>query len=596
MSAAIEDYAVISNCRTAALVSRRGSIDWFCAPRYDSPSLFAALLGTEEHGCWVLAPTDPDAVPTRRYDGDTMILVTRWETASGVAEVIDVMPADGNRVDILRRVVGISGEVEFTTVLRMRFDYARAIPWVRQTGDEHAPELQATAGPDTLVVQGVALTATDHAHRGVFTVTAGGARDLVATWYRSYRQQPADLDTDAALEATREWWLRWSGTIAYDGPHHDQVVRSLLVLRALSHEDTGGIVAAATTSLPERFGGERNWDYRFVWLRDAALTLEALVEHGLLGVAGRWRTWLLRAVAGQPSQMQIMYGLAGERDLAERELPSLPGYRGASPVRIGNGAVDQYQGDVIGEVMVALEAARIAGLAEDDFSWPLQRAMIDRVEAGLDRPDNGIWEVRGPRRMFTQSRAMMWAAFDRGVRAVERWGLEGPVDRWKELRARLSAEIREQGVHPDGYFTQYYGTDEVDASLLLLPQVGFCAPDDPRMVATVARIEQTLMEGGLVMRYRSATGVDGLAGGEYAFLACSFWLVEQYAGMGRHEDAERLMALASLAANDVGILAEQFDPVTGRQAGNTPQALSHLAFVRAPDALAGHTGRAAPRR
>ena len=596
MSADIEDYAIISDCRTAALVSRDGSIDWFCAPRYDSGSLFGALLGTPDHGCWRVAPTDPDAVATRRYDGDTMILVTRWETASGVAEVTDFMPTDHGRVDIVRRVVGISGEVEFATELRMRFDYARAIPWVRQTGTAQSPALRATAGPDTLVVRGVALSASDHAHRAVFTVAAGDGRDLVATWCRSFDPEPAPLDVAHAYRSTREWWLQWAGTISYDGPHHDHVVRSLLVLRALSHEDTGGIVAAATTSLPEQFGGARNWDYRYVWLRDAALTLEALVAHGFLGVAERWRMWLLRTVAGKPSQMQIMYGLAGERDLAERELTSLPGYQGAAPVRIGNGAVDQYQGDVIGEVMVALEAARIAGLAEDDFSWPLQRALIDRVEAGIANPDNGIWEVRGPRRMFTQSRAMMWAAFDRGVRAVERWGLEGPVEKWKTLRARLSAEIRDHGVHPEGgWFTQHYETDEVDASLLLLPQVGFCAPDDPRMVATVERIEQTLMPTGLVERYRSATGVDGLAGGENAFIACSFWLVEQYAGMGRHEDAERLMASTLRAANDVGLIAEEFDPVSGHQAGNTPQALSHLALVRAADALAGHTGRAAHR-
>jgi GH15 family glucan-1,4-alpha-glucosidase len=597
VSAAIEDYAVISDCRTAALVSRDGSIDWFCAPRYDSPSLFGALLGTEDHGCWRLAPSDPTAVATRRYDGDTMILVTRWETASGVADVYDFMPTAGERVDIARRVVGISGEVEFTTELRMRFDYARAIPWVRQTGDADAPALQATAGPDTLVVRGIPLASFNHAHRGTATVVPGDSVDLVATWFRSYRREPHALDVGAALEATRDWWHQWATYIAYEGPHHDAVVRSLLVLRALSHEDTGGIVAAATTSLPEEFGGERNWDYRFVWLRDAALTLEALVDHGFLGVAERWRMWLLRAVAGKPSQMQIMYGLAGERDLAEREMPSLPGYRGASPARIGNGAVDQYQGDVIGEVMVALEAARLAGLEEDDFSWPLQRALIERVEAAMDRPDNGIWEVRGPRRMFTQSRAMMWAAFDRGVRAVERWGLDGPVEKWKALRARLAAEIRQRGVHPEGgYFTQHYDTDEVDASLLLLPQVGFCAPDDPRMVATVARIEETLMGTGLVHRYRSSSGVDGLSGGENAFIACSFWLVEQYASMGRQQDAADLMDLACRAANDVGLIAEEYDPVSGHQAGNTPQALSHLALVRAADALAGHPGRAAHRR
>ncbi len=596
MSAAIEDYAIISDCRTAALVSRGGGIDWFCAPRYDSASLFGALLGTEEHGCWRLAPTDPGAVPTRRYDGDTMILVTRWEAADGVAEVHEFMPTSGGRVDIVRRIVGVSGAVEFETELRMRFDYARAMPWVHQIGDDDAPALEATAGPDTLVVRGIPLHPVDHAHRGAVVVSVGDTVDLVASWFHSYRADPGALDVDTALAATRDWWTRWVSRLDQTGPHRDEVVRSLLVLRALTHEDTGGIVAAATTSLPEEFGGERNWDYRYVWLRDAALTLEALVDHGFLDVAERWRTWLLRAIAGDPRQMQIMYGLAGERDLTERELSSLPGYRGASPVRVGNGAVDQYQGDVIGEVLVALEAARIAGLAEDDFSWALQRSLLDRVEHDVARPDNGIWEVRGQQRMFTQSRAMMWAAFDRGIRAAQRWGMDGPVERWKELRARIATEIHAQGVDPvGGYFTQYYGSREVDASLLLLPQVGFCAPDDPRMLATVAEIERTLMPLGLVERYRASTGVDGVAGGENAFIACTFWLVEQYARTGRRSEAEALMDRACGAANDVGLIAEEYDPATGHQAGNTPQALSHLALVRAADALAGHPGRAAHR-
>ncbi|MDQ1129779.1 glycoside hydrolase family 15 protein [Microbacterium sp. SORGH_AS_0888] len=597
MSSAIEDYAIIGDCRTAALVDRGGSIDWFCAPRFDSASIFGALLGSEDQGCWRLAPSDPAATATRRYDGDSMILVTRWETASGIAEVFDFMPIDGGRVDLVRRVVGVSGHVEFSTSLRMRFDYARAMPWVRQVGDEQAPALHATAGPDTLVVRGVALVPSDHAHRAVFAVAAGETCDLVATWSHSYRPDPGLLDVDAALAETRDWWDDWAARIDHRGPHRDLVVRSLVVLRALTHEDTGGIVAAATTSLPEQFGGARNWDYRYVWLRDASLTLEALIAHGFLRVAERWRTWLLRAVAGDPAQMQIMYGLAGERRLDEQELTSLPGYQGAAPVRVGNGAVTQYQADVIGEVMVALEAARIAGLDEEPFAWALQRALLDRVEAGIDRPDNGIWEVRGEPQMFTQSRAMMWAAFDRGIRAVERFGLDGPVERWRELRARIAAEVHARGVDPaGGWFVQHYGTDEVDASLLLLPQVGFCAPDDPRMVATVERIEQTLLRDGLVQRYRASTGVDGLAGGENAFIACSFWLVTQYAAMGRTKDAQELMARACRAANDLGLVAEEFDAASGRQAGNTPQALSHLALVGAADALAGHAGRAAHRR
>lgn len=595
VSAPIEDYAVLSNCRTAALVSREGSVDWFCAPRFDSPSMFGAMLGEKEQGHWSVRP-EGDATATRRYDGDTFVLVTRWESATGVAEVHDLLPIDGGRVDLVRRIVGIEGTVEFTTHLRIRFDYARALPWVRQVGTDAGPALHAIAGPDALIIRGVALEPHGHAHRGRVTVSAGGHADLVATWNESYLETPAPLDVDAALARTRDWWTAWAATIDHDGPHRDEVVRSLLVLRALTHEDTGGIVAAATTSLPEQFGGARNWDYRYVWLRDAALTLETLVAHGFLGVAEGWRSWLIRAIAGDPAQMQIMYGIAGERDLPERELTSLPGYDGAAPVRIGNGAVDQYQADVVGEVMVALEAARLSGLAEEPFAWALQRALLDGVESRADEPDNGIWEIRGEPQHFTQSRAMMWAAFDRGVRAVREHGLDGPVERWLTLRDALRAEIDARGVDAaTGAFVQHYGSTEVDASLLLLPQVGFCAPDDPRMLATVGRIERELMGTGLVHRYRTEAGVDGLAGTEHPFLACTFWLVEQYARSGRTADAEALMRRACATANDVGLFSEEYDPGARRQVGNTPQALSHLAQVRAADALGGHGGRAAHR-
>lgn len=595
VSAPIEDYAVLSNCRTAALVSREGSVDWFCAPRFDSPSMFGAMLGEKEQGHWSLRP-EGEATATRRYDGDTFVLVTRWETPTGIAEVHDLLPIDGGRVDLVRRIVGIEGTVEFTTHLRIRFDYARALPWVRQVGTDAAPALHAIAGPDALIVRGVVLEPHGHAHRGRVTVSAGEHADVVATWNESYLGTPDPLDVDHALTHTRDWWTAWAATIDHDGPHRDEVVRSLLVLRALTHEDTGGIVAAATTSLPEQFGGARNWDYRYVWLRDAALTLETLVAHGFLGVAEGWRSWLIRAIAGDPAQMQIMYGIAGERDLPERELTSLPGYDGAAPVRIGNGAVDQYQADVVGEVMVALEAARLAGLAEEPFAWALQRALLDGVESRADQPDNGIWEIRGEPQRFTQSRAMMWAAFDRGVRAVREHGLDGPVERWRRLRDGLRAEIDAQGVDAaTGAFVQHYGSTEVDASLLLLPQVGFCTPDDPRMLATVGRIERELMGTGLVHRYRTEAGVDGLAGTEHPFLACTFWLVEQYARSGRTADAEALMSRACATANDVGLFSEEYDPGARRQVGNTPQALSHLAQVRAADALGGHGGRAAHR-
>jgi len=601
MTAPIEDYALLSDARTAALVSREGSIDWLCLPRFDSPSVFGALLGDEEHGCWALRPTDAAARATRHYAGGTFTLVTRWESESGVAEVHDVLTVTDERrggsrtTDLVRRVVGIEGTVEFTQSLRFRMAYARSVPWVRQVRGSEVPELIAIAGPDALVLRGVTVKADDHVHRGTLTVAAGETVDLVLTWHPSSEPPPPPLEVDAALESTRTWWQSWADRIDAPPEYHDHVLRSLLILRALTHRDTGGIVAAATTSLPEQFGGVRNWDYRFVWLRDAALTLEAFIAHGFLRIAEHWRMWLLRAVAGDPAQIQIVYGIAGERDLWERELASLPGYGGASPVRVGNDAARQYQADVIGEVLVALDVAREAGLEETEFSWPLQRSLLQQVVARIDDPDHGIWEIRGEPRMFTHSRAMIWAAFDRGIRAVRRHGLDGPVELWERLRDRIRAEIDEHGVSTDGYFTQSYGSDEVDASLLALPSVGFCDADDPRMLATVERIEATLMSGGLVHRYRTSSGVDGLPGDEHPFIACSFWLAEQYAATGRHEDAVALMARACALANDVGILSEEYDVTERRHAGNTPQALSHLALVQAADAIAG-TGSSQPSR
>ncbi|WP_345184317.1 glycoside hydrolase family 15 protein [Microbacterium panaciterrae] len=597
MTVPIEDYALLSDGRTAALVSRDGSVDWFCAPRLDSPSLFGALLGDIEQGHWSLRPADPDATATRRYDGDTFTLVTRWEAADGVAEVREWMPiqpdgsAGAERTGLIRQISGISGTVAFAQRLRMRFDYARAVPWVHQTGSAHEPELTAIAGPDALVIRGAALHAQGHSHTGTVSVGAGESAALTLTWFPSYRPTPDPLDLDAAERLTREWWVAWADRMREHGPYRDAVRRSKLILRALTNRETGGVAAAATTSLPEDFGGERNWDYRYVWLRDAALTLEALLSHGLGAEALAWRDWLLRAVAGDPADLQIMYGLAGERDLVEREMPSLPGYAGSAPVRIGNGAARQYQADVIGEVMVTLAAARRAGLAESLRSWSLQRMLLHHAEQQLARPDNGMWEIRGEPRFFTHSRVMLWAAFDRGVRAVEEDGESGPVQRWRDLRDRLRAEIDERGVR-DGCFVQHDGTDEVDAALLLIPRTGYCAPDDPRMLATVQRIEQTLMRDGLLMRYRIATGVDGLSGTEHPFLACSFWLVEQYAVAGRADEARALMDRLVALRNDVGLLSEEYDPIGHCQVGNTPQAFSHLSLVRAADALAaGHHHR-----
>lgn len=596
VSTPIEDYALLSNCRTAALVSKSGSIDWLCLPRLDSPSVLGSLLGEPNDGRWRVAPGDPEATSSRAYAGGTFTLVTRWECATGVAEVHDVMPVaqhaqtGQDRVDVVRRVVGVSGRVAFDIDVRLRFDYARAMPWVRQVGSPRAPAVLAMAGPDAVIVRGATLAAADHRHTGSFTVAAGETRDLTMTWFSSYRDAPEPLDVDAAIVHTARWWQTWADRIECCHDYEREVTRSLLVLRALTNHNTGGIAAAATTSLPEDFGGERNWDYRFVWLRDAALTLEALLAHGFIDVAEHWRTWLLRAVAGDPADLQIMYGIAGERNVFERELPHLAGYAASRPVRIGNGAALQYQADVVGEVLVALSAARQAGLKESEFSWALERHLAQYAAAQIDRPDNGIWEIRGEPQHFTHSRVMMWATFDRAVRAIEEHGMPDPhgdVALWRGLRDRVCAEIDTRGVADGGYFTQYFGSEEVDASLLLLPQVGFCAADDPRMLATVARIEETLMRDGLVLRYRTDAGVDGLAGGEHPFLACSFWLVEQYAGSGREAEARALMDRLCGFANDVGLLSEEYDPIAGRAVGNMPQAFSHLSLVRAADALEG---------
>ena len=587
MVSPIEDYAVLSDCRTAALVSRDGGIDWLCLPRFDSAYVFGALLGGDDQGRWSLRPVDGEATSERHYLGDTLALVTRWTTPTGVVEVVDVMPLRDERAELVRRVRGVSGTVRMRQELRIRFDYARTVPWVRQEGTDEDPLLVAVAGPDAVVVRGVRLKAVDHAHAAEFDVDADAVVDLSMAWFPSHQRAPKRLDVDRALERTLSWWSEWASAIDYDGPHRDAVVRSLLTLRALTDDETGGIVAAATTSLPEQFGGARNWDYRYVWLRDASLTLQALLAHGFEQEAQKWRAWLLRAVAGAPEDVQIMYGLAGERDLPEREMPSLPGYDGASPVRIGNAAVDQYQADVIGEVMVALHEARVAGVDETEFSWPLQRALLGFVETNWQRPDNGIWEIRGEPRHFTHSRVMIWAALDRGVRAVRENGLPGPVETWERLRDEVRAEIEAQGFDAErGHFVQSYGSPEVDASLLVLPMVGFVPADDPRMLGTVAELERVLLQDGLLHRYRTESSVDGLAGGEHPFLACSFWLVRQYADSGRIDDARTLMDRLVGLCNDVGLLSEEYDVEGRRHAGNTPQALSHLALVQAADAIA----------
>ncbi|MEJ3404104.1 glycoside hydrolase family 15 protein [Rathayibacter sp. YIM 133350] len=587
MTQPIEDYALLSNSRTCALVGKDGSIDWLCLPRFDSPSAFGALLGTPDHGRWLLRPEDPDATLERHYLTDTFTVVNTWTTKEGVVEVLDTMPRTRGHIDVLRQVRGIRGTVPMRQEIRIRFAYASALPWVRQIEEDGSPALLAVCGPDAIIVRGPRLNARNHLHESLFSVGEGEVQRISLSWFPSNEQAPPRPDGDSAFIASGQWWSNWAATCEHDGPYRDQVVRSLLVLRALTHEETGGIVAAATTSLPEQLGGPRNWDYRYVWLRDASLTLQALLAHGYSEEAMTWREWLLRTIAGDPADVQIMYGVAGERYIPEREIASLPGYADSRPVRVGNAAVDQYQADVIGEVMVALHEARKAGVIDTQFSWPLQRALIGFVESNVARKDQGLWEMRGEPHYFTHSRVMMWAALDRAIMASAEFSVPGPRERWKTLREQLRTEIDAKGVDPvRGCFVQYYGTTEVDASLLLLPEVGYCAFDDPRMLATVAAIESDLMNDGLVHRYRTEANVDGLPPGEFPFLACSFWLVRQYAKTARLSEARALMDRLVGYCSDLGLLAEEIDPATGAHVGNYPQAFSHLALVGAADAIA----------
>ncbi len=587
MALPIEDYALIGDCHTAALIGKNGSIDWLCLPRLDSPSTFGALLGDEDHGRWLLAPKDDRATSTRHYAGNTFTLVTRWVTPDGEVEVTELMPHGDRRADIIRRVRGVRGTVAMHEELRIRFGYADAMPWVRQIPKKKDHALVAIAGPDAVVVRGPKLSPADHAHVADFTVRAGETVDLSMTWYPSHREAPSRYSIDGAIRKTHRWWSNWASACdVREGPYRDHVTRSLLILRALTHEDTGGIAAAATTSLPEQWGGERNWDYRFVWLRDASATLEVLLAHGFRSEAQSWRNWLLRAIAGDPADIQIMYGLAGERELPELTVDSLPGYQSAAPVRKGNGAFRQYQGDIFGETMLALQKAREVGAKETEFSWPLQRALLQFVEENWQREDHGMWEMRGPTRHFTHSKAMLWAALDCGIRAVRLHGLDGPDDRWEALRDRIRDDIEENGFdHKRNTYRQYYGTDHVDATLLQLAQIGYIAYDDPRMLGTVAAIEKELLHDGLLLRYRTEHGEDNLPPGEHPFLACSFWLVEQYALSGRLNDATTLMDRLVGFCNDVGMLSEEYDTQQGRHVGNTPQALSHLGLVRAASAI-----------
>ncbi|MFC5179586.1 glycoside hydrolase family 15 protein [Nocardioides taihuensis] len=582
MALPIEDYALIGDRHTAALVGRDGSIDWLCLPRFDSPACFAALLGTEDNGRWLLAPVG-DVEVSRCYVDDSTVLETTFTTPTGVVKLVDLMPTGDKRADVVRRLVGVEGTVRIRHEWVVRMDYGNVRPWVRRRTLGGEKVISAIAGPDQLVLRGPRLPRkSDHRHADEFDVHAGEELTFVTVWFPSWIDEPDLLDPAPRIESSLQEERDWLAGISLPVPHADVVRRSLLTLRLLTHEETGGIVAAPTTSLPEEFGGERNWDYRYCWLRDAALTLESLLAAGFTSEAEVWKHWLLRAVAGDPDDLQIMYAVDGARRLPEDTLDHLPGYAGSRPVRIGNAAVSQRQGDVLGEVMIALEQARIAGVTHDDNSWALQCTLLERLARTWQEPDHGLWEIRGPRRRFTHSRAMMWAAFDRAVCGVEKHGLEGPVDEWIRLREEVRAAVLEHGYDERrGSFVQHDETDEVDASLLVLPLIGFIEGDDPRMVGTIAAIEEDLLRDGLLLRYRTQTGVDGLAGDEHPFLACSFWLVSAYAAAGRRDDAHRLFDRLVGLVNDVGLLAEEYDPVHDRMVGNFPQAFSHLALVQA---------------
>lgn len=587
MALPIEDYALIGDRGTAALVGRDGSIDWLCLPRFDSPACFAALLGTEENGRWLLAPADEVLATSRRYVDGTACLETTFTTAGGEVVLLDVMPVGDGRADVVRRLTCTRGTVRIRHDWVVRADYGLVRPWVSREQAHGQEVVVAVAGPDKFVLRGPHLPHGHHGHHShELDLSAGDEVTFSTTWVRSWRDVPEPLAIDERIDATTDRQRAWSARAPRDVPHADLVQRSLLTLLLMTHAETGGIVAAPTTSLPEDFGGERNWDYRFCWLRDAALTLESLLGAGYDGEAFKWRNWLLRAVAGDPADLQIMYTIDGGRQLPEREVPHLPGYADSRPVRIGNGAVCQRQNDVLGEVMIALELARDAGLEETHNSWALQRALVDELADHWDQPDNGLWEIRGPQRHFTHSRVMVWVAFDRAVKAVEQHGLDGPVDRWRDLRDRVREEILDKGFDEErGTFTQHYDTTAVDASLLTIPLVGFLPGDDPRVLGTIDAVVADLDVGGLLLRYRTETGVDGIAGDEHPFLACSFWLVSALAMAGRREQARELMDRLCGLANDVGLLSEEYDVTQGRMAGNFPQAFSHLALVQAALAL-----------
>ncbi len=587
--ARIEDYALLGDLQTAALVSTGGSIDWLCLPKFDSPACFAALLDTSDAGHWTLAPASGGVCSRRQYVEDTLVLETEWVTADGTVRVIDFMPPRGRAPDVVRIVEGVQGSVAMRGELTLRFDYGQVVPWVRHHGDR----MEAIAGPDRVRLR-TPVPTRGHEMSTIsnFTVRAGDRVPFVLTWNPSHEPPPKPVSAEHTLRDTMSFWTDWTDRgRRVQGPYRDAIKRSLLTLKALTYEPTGGIVAAATTSLPEQIGGTRNWDYRYCWLRDATYTLQALISAGYLAEAKAWREWLLRAVAGDPGELQIMYALDGTRRIPEAELPWLAGYENSKPVRTGNAASGQLQLDVWGETLDGLALARNAGIATHDDAWDLQVALMDHLEGNWDQPDNGIWEMRGARRQFTHSKVLAWVAADRMAAAVRTHpDLHGPADRWEALANTIHADVLTHGYDRDrNTFTQSYGAPSLDAALLMIPRVGFLPPDDPRVLGTITAIRNELTEGGFVKRYQTETSDDGLQGGEGLFLACSFWLVDALHLSGQRTDAtvlfERLLALR----NDVGLFSEEWDPHAGRQLGNTPQAFSHFPLVTS--ALQLHAGR-----
>jgi GH15 family glucan-1,4-alpha-glucosidase len=579
MSLKIEDYAIIGNTCTVALVGNNGSIDWWCVPRFESPACFAALLGDEKNGRWLIAPKGEVKRRSRRYRGDSLILETEFETADGVVALIDFMPIHERigQVDIVRIVEGRGGRVPMHMEAAFRFDYGHVIPWVTT----REGSLRAIAGPDAIKLRAsVAMRGEDFTTKADFSVEQGQRIPFTLTYYPSHEWEPGNKHPMHMLSETETWWRDWSSHCTVTEPWREPVIRSLITLKALTYSPTGGIVAAATTSLPEKIGGERNWDYRICWLRDSTFTLYALSIAGYHEEAKAWRQWLLRAIAGEPAKMQIMYGLRGERRLTEFEVGWLPGYEKSAPVRIGNAAHEQFQLDVYGEVMDSFYAARKQGFAPEPEAAAVEEALMGFLETAWKEPDEGIWEVRGPRRHFTHSKMMAWVAADRAVKLIEKFGNAGPVDRWKKLRDEIHADVLARGFNTQrNAFVQSYGSELLDASLLMMPLIGFLPARDPRVVSTVAAIEHDLIKDGLVKRYQNRQEVDGLPPGEGAFLACTFWYADNLALMGRHEEAREVFERLLSLRNDVGLLAEEYDPVDKRQVGNFPQAFSHVSLI-----------------